>query len=79
VVVGVSPVFCSGRPPRRCQVLGRRGINAYFMRVFDGRMALVPEGQADRSQATISLFLRDKIHSTAESCYLSNQCEKQTE
>jgi hypothetical protein len=30
---------------------GEEAINANFMRVFDGRMAFVPEGQADRSLA----------------------------
>src|SRR5271154_4678580 len=39
------------RHPRRPTTPGRRGISANFMRVFDGRMAFVPEGQADRSLA----------------------------
>jgi len=43
--------FFFGHPPRRCQAPGRRGINAHYTRVFDGRVAVVPEGQADRSQA----------------------------
>jgi hypothetical protein len=34
-----------------CQARWRRGINAHFMRVFDGRMPFVPEGQTDRSLA----------------------------
>jgi hypothetical protein len=49
----VHPFVKRDRSPvkRPVQAPGRRGINAHFMRVFDGRMAFVPEGQADRSLA----------------------------
>jgi hypothetical protein len=54
MVVGVWPLFCSsflGAHRDAAKPRGERGINATFMRVFDGPMAFVPEGQADRSLA----------------------------
>jgi hypothetical protein len=46
-----SSAAISGLHRDHSLAMAERGINAKFMRVFDGRMAFVPEGQADSSLA----------------------------